>query len=145
MANKKTQKTIHYVYDSGSGVVSQSLMRAKTDDFAKIFEHPETSCFDLRGHLVSLPLYEVPQEILEKLLQARLKGEMTFRRFAQKGDALPVEVREEAPTYDGADRSGSKKRLSRKAALAGKSSAALKKAKADLKKIRARARQRIFA
>ncbi len=103
MAKKKTPKTIHYVYDSGSGLVGQSLMRAKIDDFEKIFEHPEMSCFDLRGHLISLPLYEVPKEILDKLKLARLKGEMTFREFIQNADNLPTEVPEE-PVEDSKER-----------------------------------------
>ncbi len=99
MAKKKNPKTIHYIFDSGSGVVGQSLMRAKTDDFEKISEHPEMECFDFRNHLIRLPLYEVPKEILDKLKLARLKGEMTFREFIQNGDLLPTEVPEE-PAVD---------------------------------------------
>ena len=38
MPKKKASKTIHYVYDSGSGVVGQSLMKAKLDDFENISE-----------------------------------------------------------------------------------------------------------
>ncbi len=140
----KTQKIIHYVYDSGSGVVGQSLMRAKTEDFEKIFEHPEAHCFDLRGHLVHLPLYEVPQEILEKLIQAQLKGEMTFRRFIQKGEALPTEVPEETPPDSSKTRGpDSKIRRSGRIAFSGKRSAALKKAQADLKKLRARIKRKV--
>jgi hypothetical protein len=101
MAKKNTQKTAtHYIHDSGSGVVGDSLMKAKTEDFEKISEHPEMKCFDHRGHMTELALYEVPLDILEKLKLRRLKGEMTFREFIQYGDNLPREV----PPEDGQEK-----------------------------------------
>lgn len=144
MAKKaKTSKTTHYVHDSGSGVVTQSLMRAKHDDFEKIYEHPDTECFDLRGHLVHLSLYEVPIGVLDKIKAARLKGDMTFREFVQTGDGPITEVPEDVPEKQVSKKKEKKRKDSEKIVFPGKSSAALTRAKADLERLRAKVKPKI--
>lgn len=87
-------KPTYYIHDTSNGIVTESLMREKNDDFEKIEIHPEMECFVLSGHLVELALYEVPSNLMVKLRRMRAKGGFQFREFvSHKSDgSLPSEV-----------------------------------------------------
>lgn len=76
-------KTTYYIYDIGSGRVREVLNHAASEHGKPVTDHPQMKCIRANNQVELLDLYEVTEEIKDRMIQQSDRDGLAFIVFAQ--------------------------------------------------------------